>query len=463
MKQITGQAVASLSLAVGLTLAAAPMSSAEPTGPERASSERASSQQAGSERALPASMGAVKVTPFRFSPNGDGRRDVAKVRYTLPRRTSAVLLVTDTSHTFVMRRVKLPAQAAGTHVWKWDGRRGNGDVITDQMLHVHLLLPGKGVGDKHPVSRVKIDTAMQISLDSTSWFSSDRKAPLKVWPRTRVVTDAVALNADTLDYKVRKLRLVIRDRKGRRVLSRNIDKPLFNDGGYLYGRGEDFAWTARKGGTLTGKPLPSGRYRVRVHGEDLAGNRARSKVLRVWVSRDRLVWAEKSFTLPAALGQVPTVNARGTNARGGDDYTPCGVTVPSEIYPGGWSLRSAICPPSKLWGTSHALQRWHVEAPGADGVRGVQALRVAWTGTPTNAGETDVAELFVPGEEQEGPTTVAADPEAGYTTSSSTGAQTPWLHAPGTIDAQWTMITEDDNWVDVKEFTVDMKWLVVAP
>ena len=98
-------------------------------------------------------------------------------------------------------------------------------------------------------------------------------------------------------------------------------------------------------------------------------------------------------------------------------------------------------------------------------MRGVSAVRVAFVGAPTTAGEPDVGTLTVWG-------------TPGGTSVVGTTGQSPWTdnpawgegdegeperdipqRAPG---AAWSFATTGTDAVDVASFTVDVRYLVVA-
>ena len=95
-----------------------------------------------------------------------------------------------------------------------------------------------------------------------------------------------------------------------------------------------------------------------------------------------------------------------------------------------------------------------------DAVRGIDSYRVAFTGTPTRAGETDPLILH------------AAD----SVVTSSSAAQTPWLTSGAYLDGEvgfmgipplrpsvlWSVETTGDDSFDVATFTLDLRYLVVG-
>lgn len=101
--------------------------------------------------------------------------------------------------------------------------------------------------------------------------------------------------------------------------------------------------------------------------------------------------------------------------------------------------------------------------PVGDAVRGVDRIRVAFTGAPTTPGETDLGHLGVSGDTES-------------LVASSTSVQSAWVDHPAWGDGQsagggfprvpagayWVFWTENDDAFDVASFTVDLRYLTPA-
>ena len=383
-----------------------------------------------------------------FSPNGDGRRDEAVVRYAVPERgdVSLVLQNTDSGYPVDVRTDPLGEQAAGDHTWRWDGLDDQGAPAPEGGYAVRLTWTAADGRRLVTGDYTYLDTSLNMGLSPRTTWGLPLDAPQTVYPRTEVVRDSVSLVAWT--ERVRQATLLIKDSSGRNVLSRDVTDAQDPD---LY----QVVWTARRGG----EPLPAGRYRAFLRITDLAGNEGRSAALRLRVSREVLQWRR------ATRGLTPARSARGesygcwTGAPScGEVAEPCGTVASSAIYPGGLSYRSGECSvPAAVNGAEGV--HW---LPVPAGVRGVAAARVAFTGRPTVEGEPDAGSLLVYGDGW------LSSKEA----TSSTGARTGWVrglrmgqgdtdlgYPPGVL---WSFRTSGTDAVDVDRFTVTMRYLAVG-
>lgn len=398
----------------------------------------------------------VVSTPTTFSPNGDGVQDTLRVRYTVPRPTNARLeIIRPFAYDRVLRTVDLGLQPAGTYAWSWDGKDRRGRVLRDDMYWIRLVVRGDGV----ETDRVKIDTTFEPTLQTPTYGApSDR--PARVFPQSTEVADAVELTARTYEPRITSMRLVIRNPAGRTVRDADVDEVVQNNLGVAVGHGLTVMWAAQRGG----KPLPKGRYTAVVTGRDKAGNLGRSEPLRIWVSADKLVWRETTTTVTPDESDFGPCTYSSANGCG--DFPDCGVVVPSTVYVGGLSYRSKPCANPESF-QSRANSSHLLEVPEATGVRGLSAVRVAFEGAPTTAGEPDTGTLRVWREDVEDDVDIVG-----------TTGQSPWIDAPawgegdeGYPDsyvprrdpaAAWSFSTFGTDSVDVATFTVDVRYLAVA-
>lgn len=405
----------------------------------------------------------------RFSPNGDGVKDTLDVRYRVPATARVSFIISparDSRHP--VRIVDLGQQTVGTHEWTWDGRNQAGKRVRDQAYVIRLVYPGAPGGQAARLSKkVQVDTTFWAELSART-YGAEPGAPARVFPRTTVVTDTLDLTAYSEEKKLTSLELVIRDRMGRVVRRADVAEPRSTTNTGVYGHGRTVEWAAVRGG----KPLPSGRYTAVVVGQDKAGNTGRSEQVKMWVSADKLEWQEKTVTVAPDASVVGPCEYDG--GAGCGDYTFCGRVVASGMFPGGLSYRSAECatPPINLQAQAVASAAHMLEVPEATGVRGLHAVRVAFTGAPTTAGEPDTGRLVVYGTDSPAPNPTTSMVEG-------TSGRSAWVEEPrwgeGLAEdvnygepqrdpaVLWGFSTHGTDSVDVATFTVDVRYLAVQP
>lgn len=402
----------------------------------------------------------------RFSPNGDGVKDTLSIRYRVPDETHVYLTVSRADDRLRhLRTVDLGTQTAGTHEWTWDGRNQSGKRLLDQRYVVSVYDHAPTGQAARAYKKVQVDTTFWAELSAPT-YGAELGAPARVFPRTTVVTDALDLAAYSEEKKLTSLELVIRNGKGRVVRRADVAEPRRSTNGYLYGHGRTVEWAAVRGG----KPLPSGRYTAVVVGQDKAGNSGRTDAVKIWVSADKLEWQEKTVTVAPDGSTVGPCEY--DSGMGCGDYTFCGRVVPSGLFTGGLSYRSAECatPPTNLQTQAVAHATHMLEIPEATGVRGLAAVRVAFTGAPTTAGEPDTGTLVVDG-------TYSPAPDPTTSVVKGTSGQSAWVEEPrwgeGLAEnvadglpqrdpaVLWGFSTYGTDSVDVASFTVDVRFLAV--
>lgn len=403
--------------------------------------------------------------PRAFSPNGDGRKDEARVRYDLPEdgRVKIVVLQGIPGRTITV--AKLGRQQRGAHEWRWDGRGKGGARLDDGYYYVNVTLTtedGLTVKPHGRRPRTRIDTVFNAGVEPRTDYSLPHGKALPVYPRTTVVRDSVSLRP-MLREKARWADLVIKDARGRTVLSKDVTDArdlTYTNADYGKEHPEDVVWTARR----RGKPLPAGRYRAFVRGRDTVGNTNRTPVYRLWVSREALEWREVARDVTASASTIGLCGFLSTANGCGEEPQPCGQVVPSTLLAGGLSYRSAPCAPG-VAGHSEAWALHYLPVPETTGVRGVGSAKVAFAGRPTVDGETDQGTLSVWREDFSLPNEEVAG---------STTAETPWVECPrgcrgvesydevydpGVV---WSFRTTGTDALDVGTFTVTVRYLAVA-
>lgn len=302
-----------------------------------------------------------------FSPNGDGRRDRARLRFTLGRPARVRVTVRDDDG-LARAPVRLGRLPAGRHDWTWDGRTHDSTVAADGPYEV-TLRAASGSHTESATATVLIDTVRPQGRLITTRPTA--------YPRASVVEDRVELlwladgwnpwDAEMGDTSQQALsRLEIRTRAGdlvwRRVV-RNRYTPVFQ-------------WYARR----DGRALPAGRYVARVVVADAAGNQRRDR-RHVRVSHARLVEEVWTVSVPAARAGRYRPYFGGCNGCG-ESCDP----VASARFPDGLSFRP--CTESWQWG---AAEYFGSGVPFA--VAPADSYRVTATGGPTVPGSPDQGHL----------------------------------------------------------------------
>jgi hypothetical protein len=403
----------------------------------------------------------VVAVPRVFSPNGDGVKDKAPVRFLLPRKAKVSISVEATWRHAGMKRVRrtvrLGRLPAGKHVWRWDGRDNAGLPAPEGEYWVHLQTDVAKWRIGHVPTRV--DRSFRATLTPRRYGGQPNQL-MAVYPRSTEVLDSLDLTASV--ERFRRARLVIRDSLGRMVFRQEIvgHKPTE----------QTIAWTAR----LDDQPLPPGMYKARVRGVDKWGNRGSTPVVPMEVSDRPLVMHERTFEVTAAGSRVHHCYLTPVGYWCGP--VPPGV-VPSEIYPEGLSHRSFEGP----YGDVPATSRHYLGFPETVGVRGIEQARVMFFGRPTVDGEDDLGHLVVWTTPWHGWSS-SAPPEA--LASSSSVGQTGWIEpffgegidqhsvplgqVPDyrTLQADpgvgWSFRTTGQDSFDVERFTVDVRYLAPA-
>lgn len=395
----------------------------------------------------------------RFSPDDDGRRDAANVRYRIADAGAVTILVRSHVPDRTHKIVRIGHQGPGTYTWRWNGRGRNGRTVRDGRYQVAVVVVTEESLVRRNSDITVVDRTFGTSRASllTSHGMPEGRV-MAVYPRTRVVRDALTLTP-TLTEPLRRATLLVKDRRGRTVLRHDVQD--LKDLNPHIGEGEDdVVWTGRR----RGKPLAPGRYRAILRGEDMAGNTGRGPALRLWVSRERLTWQERAYDVgPAASEQDWCDYYKVGNACGEPPY-PCGEVAASALYAGGLSYRSREC--SAGDGVASASALHHLPLPETAGVRGIASAKISYTGRPTAEGETDEGELVVPR---------SKDGEATVVVTGASDVETPWVDHPlgsqgrtGWDDeplapgVSWWFATTGSDSVDVAKFAVTVRYLGVG-
>ena len=131
-----------------------------------------------SRTSIPSST-ATPAPRRRSSPNGDGRLDSIGVRYTLPRAVDAIRMDVVDAADRLVRRVSLPAQAAGQRQVTWDGRTTAGALAPNGRYLIKIFATDDGVTYAAPsaIGAHNVVAAWGITLD-TDAPASDTATPV---------------------------------------------------------------------------------------------------------------------------------------------------------------------------------------------------------------------------------------------------------------------------------------------
>jgi len=384
-----------------------------------------------------------------FSPDDDGVRDRARVRFTLDHAARVVVEIRRHSVSGpepLIRRERLGPRPVGSHTWWWNGR-ADGATVPDALYEVTVRAVRRTDGMTArdlDVDRIEVDTV----YDPGRMLRSDPE----VYPHTTVARDHVTLTMPSRERWVRAT-LVIRDPRGRAVFERSYRRRS----GYHTREVVSFDWTARKGGD----PLSPGTYTAVERGQDRAGNRGRSRPREISVAAEPLVWQEDSSAVRPADGSpwtpCPIHGGTGPNGCADPEWQQCGSVTPSSVFPdGGLSHPSAVCPEPERSAYSFAGSQHLVRFPEA--VRGLDAIRVAFTGAPTASGEADTGTLIVGDQSVVSRSGGSSDWE--HDTPFADGYRDPnFKSADLPPSAYWDFRAYGEDSFDVATFTLDVRYL----
>jgi len=368
-----------------------------------------------------------------FSPNGDGRGDVARVPFRLTAAADVTAKV-KVDGDVIVRTVVLGHLDKGDHVFRWDGRTGLGQLLPDGTYRV-LLIAEAGSRRDSDWSEVGVDTVNCARLKTT------RRT---VYPRATVVDDLVQIvlvdcewsswAAELGDVLQLETRLKVIDQRGKVVRDQVLHDQTT----------PTLTWDGRR---QDGRPAPAGAYQAWVSSVDPAGNHGRF-LATLRVSHEQLVERTQTYSLAAAEAGHYTPEFGGCNGCG-DFCAP----LSSARYPDGLSFRP--CESPFLYG-AHAY--FAAYAP-VDQAAPVDSFRVTAVGGPTTPGSTDTADLVV------AETLLTTTPVGDGSTTS------PWspvlLNAHPYLPTEstpvfWSFGTTTPSSYDVASFTVEYRSYVPA-
>jgi FlgD Ig-like domain len=198
----------------------------------------------------------LKKLTRHFSPNGDGRRDVAKFRVRVRKDDDVTITVVDDAGTEVRRIASaVPAQEERSVRVRWDGRTGSGATAPEGVYRLRMSLRrgGRAVtlnpGFSLDVTAPR-PTVLAGGPDGTRWITGPVAGPVPF--RVRVVSE--------------------RFRTHMSVLRTDLGDPREVAAFTLPPGARDGEWDGRAGGA----PAPPGTYQIVAAVRDQAGNVGRS-------------------------------------------------------------------------------------------------------------------------------------------------------------------------------------------
>ena len=385
---------------------------------------------------------AVELTgTWVFSPNGDGRHDVARYTVALRKRAKVTVKVLDQDGAVVRGPVRLGEHRSGSTVrWTWDGRDHHGHRVADGYGYTVRAKATTYAGD---VVTDDVWLAVDTVFDPQLGSNYDT-----VYPRSQAVTDRIWFGTRGTD-DVNQGTLRIRTPGGKLVLR----KPYFA-ADYPYLAAYPVAWNGRD---ADGHALPAGKYWARVVSTDRVGNRGITPRIPVYVSAARLVQATGTVDVTAADSQMPYNPCRNSTANGCGDFPPCGTVVPSTSYTeaGALSYRSdTACSPNLY---QHFAVGSHKLPGPEDSARGTALVSLTMRGKPMNAGDPDVARIAG------GSTSATTAPTGQETSTTIAPARVPTQALVRGGNASWEVSTTGTDAFDVASFRVTYNYLTTAP
>src|SRR5437868_7630184 len=84
--------------------------------------------------------------PLYISPNGDGRKDTADIRFRLPKADDRVTVSMVDANGDEVRRLADRRLSKGRHRFRWNGRDSSAAILPDGLYYLRVVLSGQGRG-----------------------------------------------------------------------------------------------------------------------------------------------------------------------------------------------------------------------------------------------------------------------------------------------------------------------------
>lgn len=231
----------------------------------------------------------ASISPSRFSPNTDHRRDSTTVSYRLDQTQKVAVTVQNAAGTRVVNRLLGSTLSAGSHTWVWNGRTSAGataasgtykvSLVTSRLLSNGQTLRGLAT---HPV----VVDLVRPSITSTS------ASPATVYPYVDRYKDTTKVSF-RLSEPVSRVQMRVYNRYGSLVR-------IVATGARPTAGATTVTWNGRNG---AGAGVPAGSYTYRLETVDVAGNERITPAYSIAVSSKKLV-ARTGSKVVSAYGSV---------------------------------------------------------------------------------------------------------------------------------------------------------------
>lgn len=231
----------------------------------------------------------ASVSPSRFSPNTDRRRDSTTVSYRLDQVQKVAVTVQNASGTRVVTRLLGSALSGGSHTWVWNGRTSAGATAASGTYKVSLAtsrLLSNGQTLRGLATHSVVVDLVRPSITSTS------ASPATVYPYVDHYKDTTTVSF-RLSEPVSRVQMRIYNRSG--SLVRTVAT-----GARATAGATKVTWNGRNN---AGAGVPAGSYRYRLETVDVAGNERITPSYSIAVSSKKLV-ARNGSKVVTAYGSV---------------------------------------------------------------------------------------------------------------------------------------------------------------
>jgi flagellar hook assembly protein FlgD len=372
-----------------------------------------------------------------LSPDGDGRRDFARIAFDLGKRAQVSVSVSHHGVVLFAKGIDLGTLDAGRHYWKFEGRDSRGHLLPDDDYEVQV------VATRHGKKRSAYANAFIATQPDRGTLLVSRPT---VYPRATAVDDRILVTylregwdpnraaypgdgfyVDLVPLMPLRVHLFVLDGRGERVY-RDTERKAYTP---------VLAWD----GTRGGKPVKAGKYTVKVFVADPAGNHS-SYTQNVRVSNRQLEQQTWSTTVSAA--DALTYSAPYPPSCNGcsEGCAP----VPSTRFAGGLSFPA--CTTDGLGGSTSRYFTMPVPFAAAP----VDRFRVSATGGPTDPASASIGHL---GDTQVGP----GDATAWTPWAAAKLGAAPYLPDQAS-PVSWHFYTGAGSSYDVASFTVEYRYYV---